>query len=130
GVEALVHALIAPHVVADTTSPQRSQITAVIDAAIGERLRSVLHAPGFQALEARWRGLRWLVDSLELDDDLQIHVLDITRTELLADAQTLHANPQSSALRRKLVDRPAAGDGQRWSVFVALFDVVATDDDL
>lgn len=62
---------------------------------------------------------------------MQVHLLDITRAELLADAQALHADPQSSVLRRRLAERPAAGDdGQRWSVCVALFDVGASDDDL
>jgi len=130
-IDAFVRALIAPHVVADTTSPQRAQATSAVDAAIGELLRAVLHAPAFQALEARWRGLRWLLDNLELDDDLQIHLLDITRAELLADARAMHADPQSSVLRRRIAEGPAAGgDVMRWSACVALFDVGASDDDL
>ena len=131
GVDAFVRALIAPHVVADTTAPQRAQALAAVDASMGETLRTVLHAPAFQALEAQWRGLRWLLDHLELDDQLQVHLLDITRAELLADAQALHADPQSSILRQRLAEPSAAGgEGQRWSVCVALFEVGALDDDL
>jgi type VI secretion system protein ImpC len=130
-VDAFVRALIAPYVVADTTSPQRAQATAAIDTAMGEHLRSVLHAPAFQTLEAHWRGLRWLLDNLELDDNLQVHLLDITRAELLADAQAMHADPQSSALRRRLAEESAAGgDAKRWSACVALFDVGASEEDL
>lgn len=130
-IDAFVRGLIAPYVVADTTAPQRAQATAAVDTAIGELLRSVLHAPAFQTLEAQWRGVRWLLDNLEIDDQLQIHLLDITRAELLADAQKMHADPQSSALRRRLAEGPAAGgDATRWSSCVALFDVGPSDDDL
>jgi type VI secretion system protein ImpC len=127
--EKFVRTLIAPHVVADTTSQQRAQFTAVVDATIGEHLRSVLHAPAFQVIESQWRGLRWLLNNLDLDDDLQIHLLDITHDELLADARAMHADPESSVLLRRLAQGPAAG-GQRWSAFVVLFGAGASDDDM
>ena len=105
---------------------------AAVDAALGDQLRAVLHAKPFQALEANWRGLRWLLANLELDEDLQIHLLDVTAAELLADARAMHADPQSSALRQRLVERPAAAgdDGPHWSALVALFAAGGSDDDL
>jgi hypothetical protein len=123
--------LIAPHVVADTTSAQRSQATAAVDRAIGERLRLVLHAPAFQALEAPWRGVRWLLDNLDLDDDLEVHLLDITRAELLADALRCTPIPR----RRRYGDGwPTAPLLSRRAALVrvrgAFFDVGASDDDL
>ena len=48
-------------------------------------MRALLHAPAFQALESAWRGVHWLISSLELDENLQLHLFDVTREELLAD---------------------------------------------
>ena len=58
---------------------------AAVDAAIAEQMRTLLHDPAFQSLEAAWRGVQWLISSLELDENLQLHLFDVTRDELLAD---------------------------------------------
>src|SRR5262245_731761 len=67
GFEALIHSVVAPHIVKDTSAETRNYVIAV-DSAIEEQMRALLHRPEFQALEAAWRGVRWLIANLELDE--------------------------------------------------------------
>jgi type VI secretion system protein ImpC len=83
-VDAMIREAVAPHVVGKS-DPRQADLLAAIDGMTGELMRGVLHDPGFQAVEAAWRGLDRLVRALELDQALQIHVLDISRAELAED---------------------------------------------
>jgi predicted component of type VI protein secretion system len=59
--------------------------------------------PAFQSMEAAWRGVRWLIANLELDQ-LQLHLFDVTREELLADIVSAEELAQTN-LYRAVVDR-------------------------
>jgi type VI secretion system protein ImpC len=84
-------------------------------------MRALLHAPAFQAIEAAWRGVQWLISSLELDEHLQLHLLDVTREELLADIVAAEGKLANTGLHRAVVDRSRRGvDGDRWSALVGL----------
>lgn len=83
-IDALVRNIVAPHVVPDTLGQTRSYLAAV-DAASAELMRQLLHDPAFQRLEAAWRGVQWLVQNLELDQTLELHLFDAARDEMLAD---------------------------------------------
>ena len=84
GIDAFIHSIVAPHIVPDTAAQTKSY-TAAVDAAIAEQMRQLLHDPAFQRLEAAWRGVQWLISSLELDEDLQLHLFDVSHDELVAD---------------------------------------------
>ncbi|MEP7281389.1 MAG: type VI secretion system contractile sheath large subunit [Rubrivivax sp.] len=120
GLDALLRQVVAPHIV-----PDRSATTAAwqagVDAALGESLRAVLHDPAFQALEAAWRGVQWMIASLELDESLQLHVLDVTRDELLADVVAAQGKLAQTGLHHALADRwRNQPGGEGWAAVVAL----------
>jgi type VI secretion system protein ImpC len=95
---------------------------AAVDGAIAEQMRLLLHDPAFQSLEASWRGVRWLVSNLELDENLQLHLFDVAREELLADIVAAGGEISRTGLYRTLVDRWRNMPGsQGWSAFVWLF---------
>ena len=104
GLDALIRNIVAPHIVKDTSAQTRPHLAAV-DAAIAEQMRALLHAPAFQSLEAAWRGVQWLISSLELDENLQLHLFDVTREELLADIVAAQGKLAQTGLYRALVDR-------------------------
>ncbi|RPJ04005.1 MAG: hypothetical protein EHM36_11435, partial [Deltaproteobacteria bacterium] len=56
--------IVRPHVVPDAHQEQ-AEAQALVDAATGELMRRILHHPDFQAIEAAWRGLYFLVSRLE-----------------------------------------------------------------
>jgi type VI secretion system ImpC/EvpB family protein len=129
GLDALIKNIVAPHIVKDTSERSKVYLTAV-DAAIEEQMRMLLHAPGFQSLEASWRGVQWLISSLELDENLQLHLFDVTREELLADLVEAQGKLAQSGLYRALVDRWRVPGGQGWSVLIGLIDFGPSNADI
>jgi type VI secretion system protein ImpC len=102
-----------------------------VDAAIAEQMRTLLHQPAFQSLEAAWRGVHWLVSSLEVDENLQLHLLDVTREELLADIVAARGPISETGLYRALVDRWRNVPGSHgWSAFVVLIDFGPSETDI
>lgn len=61
---------------------------AEIDAALSRRCDAILHDPGFQRLEALWRGVDLLVRRGDSDPLVIVKVLDLTREELEQDLST------------------------------------------
>lgn len=47
----------------------------------GSLLKKVIHHPEFQTLESNWRGLDWLVRSLESDELNEVFIVDLPRNE-------------------------------------------------
>jgi type VI secretion system protein ImpC len=121
GLDALIHNIVAPHIVKDTSAQARLHVAAV-DAATGDEMRTLLHDPAFQSLEAAWRGVQWLISSLELDENLQLSLFDVTRDELLGDVVAAQGQVAQTGLYRTLVGRRSeVPDGQGWSVLIGLF---------
>ncbi|MEE4638787.1 MAG: type VI secretion system contractile sheath large subunit, partial [Wenzhouxiangella sp.] len=107
--------LVAPHLV-DTRSaePHRKAVVA----RLAEELNKVLHAPGFQSLEANWRGLWWLVSQL-VSEEVQMAVLPVTEDEIRADLQAAGTNLETAALTRHIAGSPTSAP---WSLVVGLFE--------
>jgi len=112
-VDALIREAVAPHVVGKS-DPRQSDMVAAVDGMTGELMRAVLHDPGFQAVEAAWRGLDRVLHTLELDETLQLHVLDVSRAELAEDFASAPSLAET-ALYGIVVDR--VGD-KPWSLLV------------
>jgi hypothetical protein len=93
--DALIRNIVAPHIVPDKSAENKAY-EAGVDASLGDAMRALLHAPPFQSLEAAWRGVQWLTSNLELDESLQLHLLDVTREELLADIVGAQGTARSS----------------------------------
>ncbi|ALV07130.1 type VI secretion system contractile sheath large subunit [Roseateles depolymerans] len=55
---------------------------AELDKKLSEQLNLILHNPEFQQLESAWRGLHYLVNNTETDEQLKIRVMSISKQEL------------------------------------------------
>jgi len=128
GIDALIRSVVAPHIVPDRTAQTQAHQLAV-DAAISEQMRKRLHDPAFRALEAAWRGVHWLIANLELNEDLELHLLDVTREELLADLIQAQGKVERIGLHRTLVDRQGREPGH-WSALLGLYQFGASDQDV
>ena len=71
-----------PHLVAADPRHTIEAINAELDRKLAEQVNLILHHPEFQALEATWRGLHYLVRNTESDATLKIRMLDIGKREL------------------------------------------------
>ncbi len=79
-----LHKIVSPHLVPDI-EPKQAEMIAAVDAATGEVMRMILHQPDFQAIEAAWRGIHFLVSRIDTGADLELYLFDISKAELAAD---------------------------------------------
>ena len=69
-------------IVSDDVTQTINAYIAELDRKITEQLNLVLHHPEFQKLEGAWRGLHYLVNNSETDQQLKIRVMNISKKEL------------------------------------------------
>jgi type VI secretion system protein ImpC len=55
---------------------------AAIDKKLSEQINLIMHHADFQKLEGAWRGLHYLVNNTETDEQLKIRVMNISKAEL------------------------------------------------
>jgi len=83
-VEALMRRLVGPFVQPERDAKQE-QLVAHVDEAMSATMRRVLHHPDFQAAEALWRGIDFLVRRIETGARTEIVLYDVSAEELAAD---------------------------------------------
>lgn len=120
GIESFIRSLVAPHIVAKE-DPQLPQFLSAVDAATADTMRSVLHDPAFQRLEATWRGVQWLLSRID-EGELEVCLFHLTRDELGAAAQP--GSPFGLRLE------PHGADALPWSLVVADFAFGPSTDDM
>ena len=111
---AFINRAIRPHLETSSDPEQAAQARASAERATLV-LWSLLHQAEFQALEAGWRGLRFLIDRLETGGGTEIYLIDVTLEELRSD----------TAGMRSLLADPASN----WSVIVGNYRFGQTESD-
>ena len=110
----LLREIVAPHV-EPKPDPRQGELVAQVDETVGGQMRAILHHPEFQALEAAWRGLFFLVRRLETDTGLKLYILDLSADELAAFASAKDIT--TTALYRLVVEQTVGTPGaQPWAV--------------
>jgi len=56
-----------------------------IDSRVGEQVDEIIHHPEFQALEASWRGLAFLVDQTDFSENIRLEMLNVSKEDLFVD---------------------------------------------
>ncbi|TCV95854.1 type VI secretion system protein ImpC [Luteibacter rhizovicinus] len=69
-------------VVTEDVSQTIKAYIAEIDRKLSEQLNQIMHQADFQQLESAWRGLHYLVNNTETDQQLKIRVLNISKKDL------------------------------------------------
>lgn len=117
----VIRRIVAPHII-PKSDPKQEELVAELDASAGQVMRAILHHPDFQALEAAWRSLFWLISRLETGEDLKLYVVDASWEDLIADL--LRARELAcSELHRLLVDEGP------WTVATGLYAFAPTAGD-
>jgi type VI secretion system protein ImpC len=80
--------------------PALTEMLAAGNPAASAQLDEILHAPEFQRLEARWRGLRYLLRETETSENLKILVLNAAMPELLLDFREAPELRESAVFRQ------------------------------
>jgi type VI secretion system protein ImpC len=109
--------------------PRQAELTAKVDSAIGVLMRRILHHPDFQAVEAAWRGLHFLVSQLETDEDLKLYLVDISKAELTTELSRTD-DISATGLYKLLVKQTAElGNEEPWAVLGGNFIFDRTPED-
>jgi type VI secretion system protein ImpC len=74
----LIQQIVGPNI--PGAYPQQSHLVALADDELSAGLRAILHHPAFQALEAAWRGLDFLVRSVT--EEVELFLVNIGESEL------------------------------------------------
>jgi type VI secretion system protein ImpC len=120
--------LVSPYLVS-AAHPEQEEMIGSMDAATEELMRRILHHPDFQAMEAAWQGLWFLISRLETDAALKVYLLDISRQELAADLMA-GDDLQVSGLYRLLVEQGVQTfGGAPWSLLTGLYDFGVAGED-
>jgi type VI secretion system protein ImpC len=105
----------------DTVTSIKSRI-AQIDELISQQLNALMHHPEFQALEASWRGLSYLVMNTETGTHLKIRLLNSTRGELVNDLEKAVEFDQSQLFKKVYEEEYGTFGGNPFSLLVGDFE--------
>ncbi len=121
--------LVKPYLVPEAR-PEQEEMVASMDAATEGLMRRILHHPDFQAMEAAWQGLWFLISRLKTDATLKVYLLDISQQELTADLMA-GDDLQVSGLYRLLVEQSLQSSGcAPWSLLTGLYSFGMAADDV
>ena len=82
GVDRMIRQIVAPYVVA-AADPRQAEMIAAVDSGIADAMRGVLHEPRLQAIEAAWRGLYWLVSTIDPGETVLMTIIQATGDDLI-----------------------------------------------
>jgi type VI secretion system protein ImpC len=75
-------ALSNTNLLSDDAVKSVEAMIAAIDAKLTEQVNLILHNEDFQKLESAWRGLHYLVNNTETDEQLKIRVMNVSKQDL------------------------------------------------
>lgn len=126
---ALLSELVRPHL-SRVDETEQAQLLSAVDETTSGLMRSILHNHEFQALEAAWRGLYFLVRSTETDVDLKIYILDAAKDELsdnLKQVNSLAASKLYNVLVTDALETPGAA---AWTAVFGNYAFAPNADDI
>ena len=96
---------------------------AMLDEALGRACDAVLHSPRFQALEAAWRGVAWLVRGLGVDGLSIVKLLDARWAEVTRDLERAPDFDQSHLFHLIYDEEFGMPGGVPYGLLVGLYEV-------
>src|SRR5258708_2608938 len=124
-----LQAIVAPHIV-PRPDPKQGEMLQQVDAAIAAQMRALLHERRFQALEAAWRGLFFLVHHADTNAQLKIHLLNLPKKALAQDLLPA-TDLKKTATYRVLVQETVATPGaQTWALVAGNYTFGASNQDV
>ena len=95
-----------------------------IDRKLTGQINAILHHPEFQALESTWRGLHYLVRTVDTDDTLKIRAMDVSKRDLARSLRKYRGTAwdQSPVFKRIYEDEYGQLGGEPFGVLVGDYE--------
>ena len=128
-IDQLIKAIVAPYVQQKADANQEVYLDAVTEAA-SETMRKIMHHSDFRQIEASWRSLHLLLRRLEDHPALELHLLDISKAEVLADLAQAEDDLEQSGLFKCLVERHTVAGSSPYDLILGDFTISDDERDL
>lgn len=128
-IDQLIKDIVAPYVQKKPDANQEVYLNAVTEAA-SEAMRKIMHHSDFRQLEASWRSLHLLLRRLEDHPGLELHLLDISKAEVLADLVQAEDDLEQSGLLKCLVERHTVAGSAPYDLILGDFTISDDERDL
>lgn len=96
---------------------------AAIDKALNDQVNAILHAPAVQALEARWRGLRYITGVAYDCERAKVRVLSVSWNEIVRDLERAADFDQSALFRKVYNDEFGMPGGEPFGLMLCDYEV-------
>ena len=124
---AALRAWFGPELLAKTTPDRLRRLVdrdiAEIDSVLNRFANAMLHHQRFQALEAAWRGVMWLVNTLSTEGMTVVRMLDARWAELARDLERAPEFDQSYLFNQIYNEEFGMPGGVPFSMMVGLYEV-------
>ena len=105
----------------DTVASIKTRI-AQIDELLSAQVNEIMHHGDFQAIEAAWRGLHYLIMNSETGQHFKIRLMNITKGEITKDLEKAVEFDQSTLFKRIYEDEYGTFGGNPFSVLVGDYE--------
>ncbi|HSN98848.1 MAG TPA: type VI secretion system contractile sheath large subunit, partial [Candidatus Nanopelagicales bacterium] len=103
---------------------------AEIDARISAQLDAILHDDKFQKVEARWRGLHYLVTNTETSTRLKLRVLNVKKDELRKEFEGAADFDRSAIFKKVYEEEYGTFGGAPYGLLVGDYEFDGTNPDI
>jgi type VI secretion system protein ImpC len=125
----LIKDLVHPYLInIDTT--EQANLLMIVDEVISDLMRKILHHPEFQSLESAWRGAYFLIRRIEMDSQLKIYLLDVTKEELIVNLKEINSLQDSGFYKILTLDNKQSSDYKSWALVCANYTFSLNVDDV
>lgn len=111
----------------------RPLVDLIISSILGKVARQVdviLHHPTFQALEASWRELKFLIDRVDFRENIQLLMLNVSKMDLLEDFQDSPEIPVSGLFRIVYSAEYGVFGGQPYGLLIGNYEFKPVPQDI
>ncbi|WP_086480190.1 type VI secretion system contractile sheath large subunit [Oceanospirillum sanctuarii] len=93
-----------------------------LDQRLGQQLDAILHNDEFQKLESAWRGLAFLVNRTDFNENIRVELLNVDKDELLEDFEDAPELNQTAMFQKVYTEEYGQFGGEPYGVLVGGYE--------
>ncbi len=97
---------------------------------MARQIDEILHHKTFQALEAAWRGLRFVIDRVDFRENIRVEMLNVSKRDLLEDFQDSPEVPKSGMYKLAYSAEYGVFGGRPYALLVANYEFTPLPQDI